>query len=157
MNPRCILAINSARQQRGAKPMSEGQVKAIDDRMSETMRRLARQDPDWQGLSADMRVITAAKSIMQDIEAEAARKVANAERQALKTAEVEVRLGDAMRRQQGWSRARALVEDMGRTHAYIDGIKRDATRGLMGLVEASKSGQDAGLGRRADPVRRPGI
>ncbi len=147
MNPRCILSVNSARQTRGQKPLTQGQIDRIDADMSATMRRLARTDPNWQQLSADMRVITAAKAIMQDIEAEAARKVANAQRQALKTAETEVRLTDAMKRQ-GWSRARSLVEDMGRTNAYIDGIKRDATRGLMDLIEASSSGQGAGIGRR---------
>ena len=148
MHSRCILAVNSARQTRGQKPLTQGQIDRIDADMSATMRRLARTDPNWQQLSADMRVITAAKAIMQDIEAEAARKVANAQRQALKTAETEVRLTDAMKRQ-GWSRARSLVEDMGRTNAYIDGIKRDATRGLMDLIEASSSGQGTGLGRRA--------
>lgn len=148
MNPRCRLAVNSARQGRGQQPLTDAQVKAIDDRMSATMRRLARQDPNWQGLSSDMRVIAAAQSVMADIEAEAARKVANAQRQALKTAETEVRLTDAMARQ-GWSRARSLTEDMGRTSAYIDGIKRDATRGLIDLIDAAGSGQGVGLGRRA--------
>lgn len=147
MNPRCRLAVNTARQGRGAKPLTDSQVKAIDDQMSATMRRLARTDPNWQQLSADMRVITAAKAIMQDIEAEAARKVANAQRQALKTAETEVRLTDAMKRQ-GWSRARSLVEDMGRVSSYIEGIKRDATRGLLDLIEAASSGQGASAGRR---------
>lgn len=148
MNPKCIAAVNAARATRGAKHLTAGQTKTIDARMSATMRRLARTDPNWQQLSADQRVITAAQTVMQDIEAEAKRLVANAQRQALKTAETESRVTDGMKRQ-GWTRARSLVEDYQRTSNYIDGVKRDATRGLMDLIEAASSGQGAGLGRRA--------
>jgi hypothetical protein len=148
MNPKCIASVNAARTARGAKPMTKAQAKAIDDQMSATMRRLARTDPNWQQLSADQRVIAAAQTVMQDIDGEAQRLVANAQRQALKTLETETRVTDGMKRQ-GWTRARSLVEDYQRTSNYIDGVKRDATRGLMGLIEAASSGQGAGLGRRA--------
>ena len=53
------------------------------------MRRLAKNDPAWQSYPADQRVLLAAQQAAQDIADEAARKVANAQRQALKTAEVE--------------------------------------------------------------------
>jgi hypothetical protein len=149
MNPRCILAVNSGRVSRGQPPMTAAQVKRIDDTMSATMRRLARTDPNWQTYSADMRMIEAAKATMQDIADEAARKVANAQRQVLKTAETETRLTDAMSRQTGWTRSRALVEDYQRSSAYIDGIKRDATRNLIDLIEAAGSKKGANVGRQA--------
>jgi len=149
MHARCQLAINTARQSRGQNPLTRSQVDEIDARMSATMRRLAVKDVNaWQAMSADQRVIAAAKVAMQDIEAEAARKVANAQRQVLKTAETEQRIVSARARQPKWSRARTLVEDFQRTHAYIDGIKRDAVRGLFDLIDAADSMQGAGLGRR---------
>lgn len=150
MNPKCRQALNSARVAAGGKPLTEAQARAIDDRMASAMRMLARDDPQaWTATPADQRLLLAAQRVQEDISAEVARKVANAERQALKTAETETRLADAMQRQSGWSRARALVEDYQRTNAYIDGVKRDGTRRLMDLIDASTSQKDASLGRRA--------
>ncbi|MEL4181241.1 hypothetical protein [Roseateles sp. PN1] len=115
--------------------------------MAATLRRLARNDPQWQGYSKDQRYMLAAQSAMQDLQAEAARKIANAQRQAIKTAETENRLTDTQA-QRGKGRSDALVEDMNRTHSYIDGIKRDSTRHLFDLIEAADSMQGASLGRK---------
>jgi hypothetical protein len=141
--------LNSARAAAGGTPLTDAQAKAIDDRMSATMRRLARTDQNWQGYPADQRLLLAAGQAAQDIADEAARKVANVQRQALKTAEVEQRIADHLARQPGQNRTKALVEDMGRTDAYIGGIKRDATRNLMDLIAAADSKEGAGVGRRA--------
>lgn len=148
MNPKCRQALNSARIAAGGKALTDAQARAIDDRMQATMRQLARKDPAWQSYAADQRVLLAAQQAAGDLAGEAARKVANAQRQALKTAELEQRVQD-FRQRQGASRSRALVDDMDRTSYYVDGIKRDATRGLMSLIEAADSQQGAGLGRRA--------
>lgn len=147
MNPRCRQQLNAARVAAGGKTLTDAQVKAIDDRMQATMRRLARQDQNWQTYSTDQRVLLAAQQAAQDLADEAARKVANAQRQALKTAELEQRVQSYMQRQ-GSGRTKALVEDIGSTNSYIDGIKRDSTRHLMDLIEAADSQQGAGLGRR---------
>ncbi len=149
MNPRCVQALNSARVAAGGKPLTAAGIKAIDDRMAATMRRLARTDPNWQGYPADQRLLLASQQAAQDIADEAARKVANAQRQALKAAEVEQRVADHIARQPGQNRTKAIVEDMGRTDAYINGIKRDSTRSLMDLIAAADSKQGAGVGRRA--------
>lgn len=141
--------LNSARAAAGGNPLTDAQAKAIDDRMSATMRRLARTDQNWQGYPADQRLLLAAGQAAKDIADEAARKVANVQRQALKTAEVEQRIADHLARQPGQNRTKALVEDMGRTDAYIGGIKRDATRNLMDLIAAADSKEGAGVGRRA--------
>lgn len=146
---RCRLAVNSGRQSRGLPPLTDAQVKAIDDRLSQTMRRIARRDVQaWQAMSHDMRVVTAAHEAAADIAADAARKLRNASLQVIKTAETEQRITGAMGRQAGWSRARALVEDMGQTSAYIDGIKRDNVRNLMDLLEAADSKLGTSLGRK---------
>lgn len=148
MNPRCRQQINAARVAAGGRELTDAQVKAIDDRMSATMRRLARNDQNWQSYSTDQRVLLAAQQAAKDIADEASRKVANAQRQALATAALEQRVQDYSKRQ-GSSRTRALVGDMQLTNSYIDGIKRDGARQLMDLVEASDSKQGATLGRRA--------
>lgn len=148
MNPKCRTQISAARVAAGGKPLTDAQARAIDDRMQATMRRLARQDPDWQTYPADQRVLLAAQQAAQDIADEAARKVANAERQALKTAETEARVQSSMQRQ-GSGRTKALVTDLEQTQSYVEGIKRDNARQLVDLIEAADSKQGATLGRKA--------
>jgi hypothetical protein len=148
MHPNCRQQVNAALAAQGRNALTPAREAAIDARMSATMRRLARTDPNWQALSRDQRMMAAAQSAMADIGAEAARKVANAQRQAIRTAEVEQRLSSAMGRTKG-SRTDALVGDMELSGHYVEGIKRDATRGLLDLIEASSSKDGAGAGRRA--------
>lgn len=147
MNPKCRQSINAARQAAGGKQLTDAQAKAIDDRMNATMRRLAKNDPAWQSYPADQRVLLAAQQAAQDIADEAARKVANAQRQVLKTAEVEQAVAKSLA--QGGGRNHALVEHIDQTHSYAEGIKRDAIRGLVDTVEAAKSMQGTGVGRKA--------
>lgn len=112
------------------------------------MRQLARTDPNWQALPADQRLLLAAQQAAADIKAEAARKVANAQRQALRTAEVETAI-QAGQARQGWARPRAWVAHMEQTSNYIEGVKRDNTRHLIDLITAADSKQDASIGRQA--------
>lgn len=147
MNPKCRNQINAARIAAGGKSLTDAQARAIDERMQGTMRRLARQDQNWQSYPPDQRVLMASQQAAQDLADEAARKVANAQRQALKTAEMEQRVQDYMQRQ-GSGRTKALVDDMERTNAYVDGIKRDSTRHLVDLIEAADNQTGASVGRR---------
>lgn len=147
MNPKCRNQINAARIAAGGKSLTDAQARAIDERMQATMRRLARQDQNWQSYPPDQRVLMASQQAAQDLADEAARKVANAQRQALKTAEMEQRVQDHMQRQ-GSGRTKALVDDMERTNAYVDGIKRDSTRHLVDLIEAADNQTGASVGRR---------
>ena len=149
MNPKCVQAVNSARVAAGGKPMTEAQIGNIDARMARTMRMLARQDPAaWMALPADQRLLMAAQQAAADIAQEAARKVANAQAQVLRTAEVETAI-TATQARQGWSRTRSWVDHMERTDNYVEGVKRDYTRNLIDLIEASASRQDASAGRQA--------
>jgi hypothetical protein len=146
MHPNCRLQLNAARVAAGGNPLTDAQASAIETRLSATMRRLARQDPQqWRATPPDQRMLLAAQQAAGDIAAEAARKVANAQRQALKTAELEVRLPTSGKT----GRTAQLVHDFERTNAYIDGVKRDNTRGLMDLIEAADNRQGAGIGRQA--------
>ena len=149
MHPKCKAQLNAARVAAGGKPLTAAQADAIEARLSATMRRMARNDPAWQSYPSDQRMLLAAQQAAADIKAEAVRKVDNANRQLLKTAELEQRLTDAQSRQTGWGRSRALVEDFQRTNAYIDGVKRDNARQLMDLIEASSDRQGASVGRQA--------
>lgn len=145
MSPQCIQAV----QQAAGRVLTPAQIKAIDDRMVATMRRLAVKDPNtWRGMTRDDRVLAAAQQAMQDIQAEAARKVANAQRQVVKTAETNNRVAQ---QQQAWNsnHTAGLVRDMENTQAYADGIKNDTVREMLDLLEAGKSGEGAGIGRRA--------
>ena len=153
MNPKCRLQLNNARAVAGRQPMTAGQEAAIETRLSRAMRQLARTDPNWRSLTPDQRMLAGAQRAAQDIAAEAARKVANAQAQALKTAELETRIQDQLSAQgmagQKLERTAALVHDFERTTAYIDGVKRDNVRGLMDLISAADNQQGATMGRKA--------
>ena len=146
MNPKCRTALNNARTAAGGKPLTDSQASAIEMRLAATMRRLARQDPQqWRATPPDQRMLLAAQQAAQDIAHEAARKVANAQTQALKAAELEARLPASGKT----GRTAQLVHDFERTNAYIDGVKRDNVRGLMDLIEAADNRQGASAGRQA--------
>lgn len=142
MNPKCRAQLNQAR----GRPLTDAQAAEIERRLSATMRRLARDDPQqWMATSADQRMLRAAESAMADIKAEADRKVANAQRQALKAAETEQRLQATGKE----TRTQQLVRDFELTHSYIEGVKRDNTRQLMDLISAADNRQGASVGRQA--------
>jgi hypothetical protein len=146
MNPICRTQLNNARTAAGGRPLTDAQAANIEARLSATMRRLARQDPQqWMATPPDQRMLLAAQQAAGDIAAEAARKVANAQRQVLKTAELETRLPQSGKT----GRTAQLVHDFERTNAYVDGVKRDNVRGLMDLIEAADDRQGASVGRQA--------
>lgn len=148
MNPQCVRAMNSARTAAGGQPLTPAQVKAIDDGIRKTAKRLAQADPQkWSALSVDQRTMLAAQQAAADIKADAARKVQLAQIQALKTAETEVRL-QAKQQRMGWGRSKAWGDDIQQTADYIGGMKKDVSRNLMALINASKSGDGAGLVRK---------
>lgn len=149
MNPKCRAQLNAARTAAGGAPLTDAQAAAIETRLSATMRRLAQQDvTQWRAMPPDQRMLLAAQQAAADIAAEAARKVDNAQRQALKAAETEVRLQQTGKT----GRTASLVHDFERTNAYIDGVKRDNVRGLMDLIDAADSQQGASAVRRLGMV-----
>jgi len=145
MKPQCVQAVNKA----AGRQLRPSELQAIEDRISATMRRLAQADPQaWLAKPMDVRVLEAATTAMQDLQAEAARKLANVQRQALATAATQARVAE-LKTALGSGQSRALVEDINNTSLYQDGIKREAVSQLMDLVDATSSQQGASAGRRA--------
>jgi len=144
MQPKCIAQVAAA----AGRALTNAEIKGIDDRMDSTMRNLARQDPQgWMAKSKDTQVMEAAQAAMADMKAEAARKVANSQRQVLKTLETQQRIADLKTNMKSDQR-RAVVEDLNNTHLYNDAIKKQYASGLMDLVDAASSTQGATTGRK---------
>lgn len=145
MTPKCIAAV----QQAAGRVLTPGQIKAIDGRMVATMRRLAVKDPQtWRAMPRDDRILAGAQQAQQDISDEAARKLANAQRQIVKTAETNSRITQ-QKQSYGSNQAAALVHDIENTANYIDGVKNDYVRDLLDLIEAGQDTGGASIGRRA--------
>lgn len=144
MNPRCRQAVEAAAGRR----MTEGEIKAIEDRISRTMREMARTDPTWRGKSSSQRMIEAAQRAAQDVVAEAQLKVQRAQMQLIATAGMGNRIGDLMANY-AVGRSHALVKEMELTHNYAEGIKRETMSQLMPLLDAVGSRKGVGLGRGA--------
>lgn len=150
MNPKCIDAVKRA----SSRPLTSTQVKSIEDSISSTMRRLARTDPErWRTLTNDQRMAEAADAAMADMQAMALRKLNNAERQIVKTAETQNRidaLQEAFANTPGHdgTRAEAFKVDMVNIHASIQAERKMAMSGLVDLIEAAGDKKGAGLGRR---------
>jgi hypothetical protein len=156
MKPQCIEAVNLA----AGRVLSDAEIRGIDSRISNTMRRLAQRDPEaWRAMPMADRVLAAATEAMADIKAEAQRKVANVQRQVLATAATQERIA-AQQKILKSDQGRALVQDIDNTGHYIQGIKRQAVSQLMDTVAAARSGEGEGAGRRAlmflfDATNRP--
>jgi hypothetical protein len=147
MLKKCAQAVRSAAKEMGREGLTDADLKAIEDRMSDTMRRLARTDPEWKGYPQDMRVSLAAEQAIADIRAEAERAAANKVRQVLVVAQTEQRLGGLQGAYKG-SRTQALRRDFELTHVYESAVRREAQGGLMALIEAAGDKQGAGVGRK---------
>ena len=144
MHAKCIQAV----QQAAGRTLTASELKKIEDGISSTQRRLARDDPaGWAAKSADQRVLEAATAAMQDIAAQADLKVQRAQLQILKTAAMENRVGDLMANY-AMGRNAALVRDMELTGLQIDAIKGEALGRMMSLLDAVTSKDGAGVGRR---------
>lgn len=145
MKPQCRQAV----QQAAGRALTDAEVKKIDDRISATMRNMARADPaGWRAKASDQRVVDAAQQAMADIQGEAALKVQRAQVQIVKTAAMETRVGDLMA-SYAIGRNKALVKEMELTSHYAEGIKRETMSNLMELLDAVGSTQGATSGRKA--------
>lgn len=150
MSPQCIQAVQEAATASGReRPLTDAQINDIDARIRRTMRNLARTEEGWQGLSPSERIGMAAKQAVEDIAAEAQRKVTNAHLQILKTADTEARIESLLKQHEGDKRAHALVKDMDQTGTYIQGIKMEAMGSMIRLIDAVKAWDGASGGRRA--------
>ena len=145
----CIDVVQAAARAMGRdRPLTDGQINDIDSRIRRTMRELARTEDGWQAMTPDQRMGMAADRAMQDIAAEAARKVANANLQVIKTKATEGRIATSLRLFDGEKQAQALVRDMEHVGQSIQGIKMESMAHLMDLMDAVTSREGASVGRR---------
>ncbi len=148
MNPKCIAEVQAAAKAMGRKALSTAQIDAIESQIRSKARELARTDPEWQAKPADQRTVEAAQAVMADIQAAAARKVRNAELQVLKTAATEERIAAQRLLHQDSTRSAALVRDIELTGNYITGIKNEALSQMVDLMDAARTTEGTGYGRR---------
>ena len=143
MTPHCRKTVSAA----AGRALTDAEVRKIDDRLSATMRRMARTDPNWQGMTRDARVMVASEQAMRDVVAEAQLKVTRANLQALRTVSTDGRISDLMGLHSE-GRSHALVREIEQTGTYIEGIKRESLSQLMDLLNAAESRDGA------SPLRR---
>ena len=154
MLEKCKTVVRAKAQEIGREGLTDADLKAIDDRMAATMKRLARQDPQgWMATPQSERVSLAAEQIIADLQHEAARKVELAQRQILATAQAEARITQAREvlgatAGHDGTRAEALKEDFAQTDHYIKAIRREAAGQLMDTMEAAGEKKGAGFGRQ---------
>lgn len=144
MKPQCIAKVSAA----AGRPLTQAEINGIDSMMDMAMRRLARQDPvGWMAKPMDQRVLEAATLAMKDMQAQAKRKADNAQRQIVKTVEVQDQI-DRFQQLYNSGRNRGLVEFLNTVNNYSEGIKKQYYSMLMDLIEAAKSGEGATAGRK---------
>ena len=148
MKPQCRLQLDAARASQGRAPMTDAQAAQIEARIKGAATALRNRDLQaWQSMTSDDRTLAAAKLAMQDIAGEAARKVRNAQIQVLKTAEIEVRAGDASQR--GMTRGQFWADEIQKVADEGHSLAREYVGQMMGAMEAADSRNGASLGRQA--------
>ena len=144
VSPRCIAAVNAA----AGRILTDTQIKAIDDEMSASMRRLARADPGrWQSLTADERLVEAGAAVVADIKARADRKLANAERQIVRQFQTSERIAQVQEALNG-TRIDALKRDIVLTDHHVTAERKFAFGSLANLIETAGDNTGAGFGRK---------
>jgi hypothetical protein len=143
IKPKCVEALNQA----AGRVLRQSELDRIEGRIASAMSTLARSTPQWRSMSAAERVQAAAQLASKELTEQAARRLANSQRQVLASQALEERI-DAIRQEYGFSRTDALKEDMRLAQIYIDGLKREAVAGLIQTVEAASSVKGVGAGRR---------
>jgi hypothetical protein len=133
----------------GRTALTDRQIQDIDDRMSATMRRLARDDPArWRGLPESQRIMEASQRAVADIQHEASVKAERATKQVLAVARVESEIQGLMAAFAGKGRAETLSRHFELTHAYEAAIRREALGDMGKMLEAAGDKTGAGAGRR---------
>lgn len=145
MRANCAASVRAAA---GGRQISDAKLQAIEDRISATMRELARRDRQrWQGLSRDQRYAEAVAKAMEDVQAEAALKEYRAGLQVLRAAETNSRIADQQALRQGVTRSQALINDIENTDDYVHAVRNEAIGGLTDLIDAAEARDGAGVFR----------
>ena len=154
MRPKCRDAIADAAVAAGRKPLTDAQFKAIEDGISNQMRRLGREDgPRWRSLTPEQQLREGAAAEMADIRAAATRKFENVQRQAMRVNETNTRVQSLQESYAGTkghdgTRAEAVKRDFELTHIITAAEKKIAMGELMSTIEAAGDTKGAGIGKR---------
>jgi hypothetical protein len=134
MKTQCIDAVTAAI----GRKITAQEAKGIDDRVRDTLRQLARTDPNWSAKSTADRMTEAGQAAAKQLIAEAALKK---ERAALQISATAARL-DEMRQFTEAAEGRTLFDGLAETLRRIDvavtGIERNTMSRLMDLLEAAQ-------------------
>lgn len=150
---RCAQAVQQAAKAAGLGELTPAQLKGVEDRISSAMRQLGREDPNFVMMTRDQQMQAGAIRAMDEIQAEAQRKLDNAERQIVKIAETDGRIKSLQESYKGTkhhdgTRAEALKRDFVLTSQAIAAERKIAMGKLVDLIEAAGEKQGSGLGRR---------
>lgn len=149
MLAKCAAAVQAAAQAMGRAKLTDAQLRQIDERLSATMRRLARQDrARWSALSADQRLTEAGKAAVAELQAEAALKAQRAALQVTIDAASQQRIAALRAAKGGSTQGAAAKKDFSLTHLYARALHNDAMGSMMDLLRAAGSKQGLGLGRK---------
>jgi hypothetical protein len=134
MRIECVQAVTEAI----GRPITAQEAKGIEDRVRDTLRQLARTDPDWGAKSTADRMTEAGQAAAKQLLAEAALK---RERAALQISATAARLAE-MREFSGAAEGRTLfdglAESLRRIDVAVTGIQRDTMSRLIDLLEAAQ-------------------
>lgn len=154
MHAKCRQAVDAAAKAAGRAIPTQAQYQKIEDALSSAMREMARRDPpSWRAMTRDQQMQSAATMVMDDIAAAAKRKLENAERQIIRTAETDARITavqDAYKdtKFHDGSRAEALKRDLELTSHNVSSERKIAFSGLLDLIKAAGDKRGAGVGRK---------
>lgn len=149
MQPKCQAAVIQAAQAAGRKPPTKAQLQDIEDRILSAKTRLARQDPQkWATLTDAQRTQEAATMAMQDIEAEAAKRLQQAELQIVASSRVRndaaaLQTANKITAGEAVSKHAMLADRMAAA------LRKESFGKLVSLIEAASDKAGAGFGRKA--------
>ena len=150
MQKKCEDAVFEAAKAMGRKAPSKAQLADIETRISAAMTRVARDDPSaWHSLTQQQRYQAGAARAMEDIKAEAAKKLEQAQLQIQRTAETEARIQALSEAYKGMSRANLFSRDIQITDRMATAERKAYMGRLMDLIDAATSKQGATAGRQA--------
>ena len=136
MKPQCIDAVTQAL----GRPLAAQESKAIEDRVRQSMRELARTDPQWSAKSTADRLKAAGELASRQLLAEAALK---RERVQLQVAAIQARQGEIaeyMAAHPKDTMFHALGETLRKIDVAVKGVHRETMTRLMDVLEAAQPG-----------------
>ncbi len=154
MRQKCIQAVTQAAIAGGRKAPTKAQLDDIEARMSRARTMMAREDhAKFAAMTEAQRLQEAGRIAMEDIQAEAANKLRQAQLQIQRTAETAARVNDLQASMQdsaglAGTRAEAVSRDVRNTDRMVFALRKDTMGKMLDLIQAAGDKMGAGVGRR---------